>query len=188
MSARHCHSFFAFSSFLFVARESKSHAQQTRLSTKRAFGNTTPSKSLDAKIAYDLCIQWLGCLRVLFCTFCTLRYQSYIKVQKVPMKKNNGRMESEYIRPLIISARDTTAWFATKPWYHHLIYASVSARSRDARIHSIRYIGLVQVQQPNIPYVRYASVSASCRDARSFVCITLHRGSARPSRASMHII
>ena len=82
------------------------------------------------------------------------------------MKKNNGRIESEYIRPLIISARDTTAWFATKLWYHHLIYASVSARSRDARIHFIRYIGLVQVQQAKMPYKRYTSVFALCKDAR----------------------
>ena len=100
-------------------------------------------------------------------TFGTLRYRRYRKVPKVPTKKNNGRMESEFIRPLHLSTKDTTAWFATKPWHHHLIYASVSAWSRDARIHSIRYIGLVQVQQPNTPCTRYASVSASCRDART---------------------
>ena len=125
----------------------------------------TPSKSLDAKIAYDLCIQWLGCLRVLFGTFGTLWYQRYLEVQKELLKENNGRMEAESIRPLIISANDTTAWFATKPWYQYLIYASVSARSRDARIPCIRYVRSLQVQEPNIPYTRYASVSATSWDA-----------------------
>ena len=97
-------------------------------------------------------------------------------------------MEAKYIRPLIISTKDTTAWFATKPWYPHLIYASVSASSRDARIHSTRHLGLLRLQQAKKPYVMYASVSARSRDARILHKSVLHRGSARPSQALMQIM
>ena len=69
--------------------------------------------------------------------------------------------------------------------YCMLWFASVSAQSRDARIPCIRYVGLLHLQQPNIPYTRYASVSALCRDAH---LPYMHRGSARSRRASMQTI
>ena len=112
----------------------------------------------------------------------------YLKVQKVSSREKNGRMEAESIRPLIISAKDTTACFAIKPWYHHSIYASVSALSRDARIHCIRHLGLLRSQQAKKPYVMYASVSARSRDARILHKSSLHRGSARPCRALIYNI
>ena len=98
-------------------------------------------------------------------------------------------MESDFIRPLIC-AKDTTIWLAAKPWYHYLIYASVFARSKDARIPQIRHLGLLHTQQAEIPKLRYASVFASCKDARKTYRTKRngpHRGSAKSCRASMHI-
>ena len=62
----------------------------------------------------------------------------------------------------------------------HIKYAGVFAQSKDARIPCIRYVGLLQAQQTNIPYTWYASVSARSKDARLSHCNVLHRGSARP--------